>query len=228
MGDSLCDMFLKEHEKYFPVHAVIQASTVKPKTPYQLDLETKDRKPSIIPKVGDRVKIKSLEWYEKWKDEDEDVNFSSLPNFFAKGMKKYCGKIVTISDEFGFGFELCEDDKPQVWLPEFFEEVYPVQELISSKFPKIDLNSPYLHQSPYEVNGSELVLSEEEQERLKDQFFPPCSEREKVLLKKQPFFSSKIGETAKRLSAYTLIQGLDDKPKLKQVKTTHLIKLKKL
>ena len=27
------------------------------KTPYQLDLEVKDRKPSIIPKVGDRVKI---------------------------------------------------------------------------------------------------------------------------------------------------------------------------
>lgn len=114
------------------------------------------------------------------------------------------------------------------WIPEFFEEVYPVQEQLSSKFPKIDLNSPYLYQSPYDVKGSELVLSKEGLERLKEQFFPPCSEREKVLLKKQPFFSSKIEETAKSLAAYSLVQGLDAKSKLKQIKTTHLIKLKKL
>lgn len=187
-------MFLKEHEKYLPVHGMIQASAAKPKTPYQLDLEVKDRKPSIIPKVGDRVKIKSLEWYKKWKDKDEDVNFPSLPNFFAKEMKEHCGKIVTISDEFRFGFKVSEDDKSYTWLPEFFEEVYPVQEQLSSKFQKIDLNSPYLYQSPYEVKGSELVLSKEEQERLKKQL------REKWGVK----------------------------PKLKQIKTTHLIKLKKL
>lgn len=228
MGDSLCDMFLKEHEKYLPIHAMIQASTIKPKTPYQLDLEVKDRKPSIVPKVGDRVKIKSREWYEKWKDEDEDVNFPSLPNFFAKGMKEYCGKILTISKDFSSGFEIHEDYKAFAWLPEFFEEVYPVQEQLSSKFPKIDLNSPYLYQSPYDVKGSELVLSKEEQERLKERFLSPCSEREKVLLKKQPFFASKVEETAKRLSAYTLVQGLDAKPKLKQIKTTHLLRFKKL
>ena len=198
------------------------------KTPYQLDLEVKDRKPSIVPKVGDKVKIKSREWFEKWKDEYDDVMIEHLPKFFASGMSKYCGLTMTIKEEVlpGFLVENCEEG--WVWLPEFFEEVYPVQKQLSSKFPKIDLNSPYLYQSPYEVKGSELVLSEEEQERLKEQFFPPCSEREKVLLKKQPFFSSKIEETAKRLAAYSLVQGLDAKSKLKQIKTTHLIKLKKL
>ena len=194
MGDSLCDMFLKEHEKYLPIHAMIQASTVKPKTPYQLDLEVKYRKPSIVPKVGDKVKIKSREWYEKWKDEDEDVDFPSLSIFFAKGMKEYCGKIVTISDEIGFGFNVREDNKFYVWIPEFFEEVYPVQAQLDCGFPKIDLNSPSLFQSPYDVNGGELVLSKEEQERLKEQL------------------RTKWGV----------------KPKLKQIKTTHLIKLKKL
>lgn len=198
------------------------------KTPYQLDLEVKDRTPSIIPKVGDRVKIKSREWYEKWKDEVDDVMIAHLPKFFSKGMSKYCGLTMTIKEELrcGFRFENCEAG--WVWLPEFFEEVYPVQEQLSSKFPKIDLNSPYLYQSPYDVKGSELVLSEEEQERLKEQFFPLCSERGKVLLKKQPFFASRVEDVTKRLSAYTLAQGLDAKPKLKQIKTTHLIKLKKL
>ena len=173
------------------------------KTPYQLDLEVKDRKPSIVPQVGDRVKIKSWEWYEKWKDEDEDVNFPSLPNFFAKGMKEYCGKIVTISDKIGFGFMVLEDDKYYVWLPEFFEEVYPVQEQLSSKLPKIDLGSPLPLQSPLQVNKGELIVP-------------------------QVDFGSMIEKTAKRLAAYSLVQGLTAKPKLKQIKTTHLLRFKKL
>ena len=198
------------------------------KTPYQLDLDVKDRKPSIIPKVGDRVKIKSREWYERWKDKYDDVMFEHLPNFFASGMSKYCGLTMTIKEERQYGFLVENCEESWTWLPEFFEEVYPVQEQLSSKFPRIDFNSPYLYQSPYEVKGSELVLSEEEPENLKGQFYLPCLEREKELLKKQPFFSSKIEETAKRLAAYSLVQGLDTKSKLKQIKTTHLLKLKKL
>ena len=288
MGDSLCDMFLKEHEKYLPVHGMIQASTAKPKTPYQLDLEVKDRKPSIIPKVGDRVKIKSWEWYEKWKDGRGYVN---VPEHFTPTMSEFCGKVLTVEESqhglfrmkedkskwyfspemfeevypvqeinpylldlevkdrkpdivpkvgdkvkiksrewykkwskdnpldsvdvlFGFAdymsdycghvmtvykvlgddFRLKEDSANLSFSLEMFEEVYPLQEQLSSKFPKIDLNSPYLHQSPYDVKGSELVLSKEELERLKEQI------RIKWVVK----------------------------PKLKQIKTIHLIKLKKL
>lgn len=195
MGDSLSDMFLKEHEKYLPVQGMIQASAAKPKTPYQLDLEVKDRKPSIIPKVGDRVKIKSREWYEKWRI-FVPVEHVNVVHFFNSEMVPFCGKVLTVrridEDSFFLGNE--ETEVYWTFSLEMFEEVYPVQEQLSSKFPKIDLNSPYLYQSPYEVKGSELVLSKEEQERLKKQL------REKWGLK----------------------------PKLKQIKTTHLIKLKKL
>ena len=200
------------------------------KTPYQLDLEEKDRKPSIIPKVGDRVKIKSLEWYEKWKNETGSIRMDTTSCYFVSSMAYLCGEVLTVQNVTGEGGSKrwVLDKDHHFWIPEFFEEVYPVQEQLSSKFPKIDLNSPYLYQSPYDVKGSELVLSEEEQERLKEQFFSLCSEREKVLLKKQPFFSSRVEDVTKRLSAYTLVQGLGAKTKLKQIKTTHLIKLKKL
>lgn len=193
MGDSLSDMFLKEHEKYLPVHAMIQASAAKPKTPYQLDLEVKDRKPSIIPKVGDRVKIKSREWYEKW-SKDNPFDSVGVPFGFIPDMSKYCGHVMTVSKVLDDKFHLKESQEYWIYSLEMFEEVYPAQEQLSSKFPKIDLNSPYLYQSPYEVKGSELVLSKEELERLKQQL------REKWGVK----------------------------PKLKQIKTTHLIKLKKL
>ena len=223
MGDSFYDMFLKEHEKYFPVHAMIQASTAKPKTPYQLDLEVKDRKPSIIPKVGDRVKIKSREWYEKWKDGCGNVNVSKI---FVPPMAKFCGKVLTVEEsQYGF-FSMKEDKSTWYFSPEMFEEVYPMQAQLGSGSPRIDLSSDI--QPLPNCLGGELVLSKEEQERLKERFVSTCSEREKELLKKQSFFASKIEETAKSLSAYTLVQGLDAKPKLKQIKTTHLIRLKKL
>lgn len=189
MGDSLYDMFLKEHEKYFPVHAMIQASSVKPKTTYQLDLEVKDRKPSIIPKVGDRVKIKSREWYERWRDVCGDVKVSK---FFVPPMAKFCGKVLTVEEFWDGRFKMKEDEHKWYFSLEMFEEVYPVQEQLSSKFPRIDLSSDI--QPLPNCLGGELVLSKEEQERLKKQL------REKWGVK----------------------------PKLKQVKTTHLLRFKKL
>ena len=195
MGDSLCDMFLKEHEKYLPVHGMIQSSAAKPKTPYQLDLEVKDRKPSIIPKVGDRVKIKSREWYEKWRI-FIPVEYVNVMYLFSSEMAPFCGKVLTVRRINGDSFFLGDEKGEVVWTfsLEMFEEVYPVQEQLSSKFPRIDLSSPLTLQSPLQVQGSELVLSKEEQERLKEQL------------------RTKWGV----------------KPKLKQIKTTHLIKLKKL
>lgn len=198
MGDSFYDMFLKEHEKYFPVHAMIQASSVKPKTPYQLDLEVKDRKPSIIPKVGDRVKIKSREWYERWKD---SYGIVYAPWSFINSMADACGNILEVERVVSPTFHL--KGSRYNWSLEMFEEVYPVQEQLSSKFPRIDLSCHLPLESHLQVNKGELIVP-------------------------QVDFGSMIEKTAKRLAAYSLAQGMIAKPKLKQIKTTHLIKLKKL
>ena len=47
-------------------------------------------------KVGDKVRIKSLDWYNENKDEDGDVP-CVCDILFLERMKKYCGKILTIS-----------------------------------------------------------------------------------------------------------------------------------
>lgn len=93
------------------------------KTPYQFDLEIKDRKPDIVPKVGDKVKIKSREWYEKWKDGGGNV---WIHNAFVESMTKFCSMTLTIKDVDGIYFSL----KGNIWnwTIEMFEEVYP-QEL---------------------------------------------------------------------------------------------------
>ena len=172
------------------------------KTPYQLDLEVKDRKPSIIPKVGDRVKIKSREWYEKW---SKDAPFDSVDvrHGFVPDMSCYCGHIMTVSKVLGDKFRLEEDSESWNYSLEMFEEVYPVQEQLSSKFPRIDLSCHLPLETPSQENKGELIAH-------------------------QVDFGSMIEKTAKKLAAYSLVQGMTAKPKLKQIKTTHLLKLKKL
>ena len=172
------------------------------KTPYQLDLEVMDRKPSIVPKVGDMVKIKSREWYKKWSKESLTSTIPVLFGFVS-GMDRYCGQIMTVSSVSGDKFHLKEDTEDYMYSLEMFEEVYPVQEQLSSKFPRIDLSCHLPLEAPSQENKGELIAH-------------------------QVDFGSMIEKTAKKLAAYSLVQGMAAKPKLKQIKTTHLLKLKKL
>jgi len=95
------------------------------KTPYQLDLEVKDRKPDLVPKAGDKVKIKSREWYEKWKDKDGEITGLGT-HVFLPCMSECCGKTFEIKYVFGNFFSLKDHGKG--WIMAMFEEVYP-QEL---------------------------------------------------------------------------------------------------
>lgn len=48
-------------------------------------------------KVGDRVRVKSLEWYNKNKDKEGYINHSDIV-FFDPGMSKFCDSIITIKN----------------------------------------------------------------------------------------------------------------------------------
>ena len=48
--------------------------------------------------VGDKVRIKSLDWYNENKDEDGIVELST--HVFTPEMSQFCGKVVTIEDVF--------------------------------------------------------------------------------------------------------------------------------
>ena len=198
-------------DEQLKAHQILTASTAIKKTPYMLDLETMDRKPDIVPKVGDKVKIKSQAWYDKWSDKDGDIHFTETSCVFIKGMKDLCGRVFTINRviDYDNGKRWLLDNDYHFWVPEFFEEVYPVQKQINSPFPKIDFNSMAdFAESPLTV--------------------PPLSVKEGELIVAKKTVVSMIEDTAKRLAAYTLVQKLTAKPELKQVKTTRLIKLKKL
>lgn len=88
--------------------------------PFELDLNVKDRKPDVVPKVGDKVLIKSRAWYDKWKISGiVDVQFD-----FIEAMAVYCGHLMTVCDVKDDCFKLSEDSHSLSWSLEMFEEVY--------------------------------------------------------------------------------------------------------
>ncbi|MBQ8520807.1 MAG: hypothetical protein IJ456_05410 [Bacteroides sp.] len=103
------------------------------KTPYQLDLEVKGRKPDIVPKVGDKVKIKSREWYEKWKNEEGNIDGIGTHSFLL-GMSKYCGKVFKVDYTICSVFTL--EDVHFGWIMSMFEEVYPQESSKEEKCAK--------------------------------------------------------------------------------------------
>ena len=96
----------------------------KKKSPYELDLEVMDRKPDVTPKEGDWVKIKSKEWYEKWKDSSGDV---PVCRYFTKDMKEHCGRIYQIKT-ISLNEYIHLDEVGYLWSMEMFEQVYPQEE----------------------------------------------------------------------------------------------------
>lgn len=89
---------------------------------YSDDLDRMDRKPSVTPKPGDKVRIKSSHWYLRWKN---SLEYIPVHKIFISEMSIYCGTVMTVSSvEEGY-FKMNEDNSRWMWTMEMFEEVYP-------------------------------------------------------------------------------------------------------
>jgi len=97
-----------------------------------------DRKPDILPKVGDWVKIKSKEWYEKWKDSYGSVN---VHRCFIDKMQVCCGRIYRIAEVTCTNRFILEDER-YAWSMEMFEQVYPQEEYTVHKTYFGDIVTP--------------------------------------------------------------------------------------
>lgn len=70
-------------------------------------------------KVGDKVRIKSFDWYKENKDEDGNVSCGEFD--FVEGMKKFCSETLLISEDAGDGYLMLEDYHGYVWTDEMIE-----------------------------------------------------------------------------------------------------------
>ena len=85
-------------------------------------------------KVGDKVKIKSLDWYNKNKDKRGHVDYGKHLFYFI--MSQYCGKIFTISNVYSDYYLMSENKYEYRWTDEMIEglvEEEPNQENVETK-----------------------------------------------------------------------------------------------
>lgn len=115
-------------------------------TPYELDLEVKDRKPILTPCIGDLVKIKSIDWYRKWKDERGCVEVGWL---FTPYMAKYCNLLLEVSEVTFSGYKL-KGAPDYTFTLKMFEDVFPKGPALNKleidpaiTFKNIPLSSPF-------------------------------------------------------------------------------------
>ena len=71
-------------------------------------------------KVGDTVKIKSLAWYEKHKNDDQGRMFIGGKRF-RPDMAVYCGKIAKITIVYKYAF-MIDIDPNHFYTAEMFED----------------------------------------------------------------------------------------------------------
>ena len=87
----------------------------------------------MIYNVGDKVRIKSKEWYDENKDEDGNVN---IPFLFNSEMSYYCGEITTITkiEKYSY-YRIYLDGEKWNWSDEMFDENYKdILVILSDKF----------------------------------------------------------------------------------------------
>lgn len=87
---------------------------------------------------GDRVKIKSLEWYNANKNSEGAVLFNGL-RIFDEDMSKFCGKVVTIEAYNGrwHSYDIKEDGKVNFWYDEMFEGL-AIEDELQEKMVSLD------------------------------------------------------------------------------------------
>ena len=134
-------------------------------------------------KAGDRVRIKSLEWYNS--NKDENGNVYPRPDvflYFAEGMSEYCGKECEIEKTHSNGV-IALKDNVWWWYDWMFEE-----ELSTKEQQVIE----QLEHIQTELDKYQLVNKCQTIEALENAIIAIGSENEGIMRGRKRLFSAKI------------------------------------
>jgi hypothetical protein len=105
-------------------------------------------------KVGDKVLVKDLDWYNKNKDNKDEVLFSSLGPVFTRSHSKYAGRVMTIDVVSKLGFYILKEDKEgNTWYDEMIEGLAEDEheKLLLGLVPVTDKGQEIIPHKDYEI-----------------------------------------------------------------------------
>lgn len=123
-------------------------------------------------KVGDKVKVKSLEWYN-----DNNVNgvvscngFYDFPVGFVKGMSHFCGEVLEITEICGNHYRVEENNF--AWVDSMFEDEQEKQEVEQTNKNNMEKTKMTLKEAQEIVKNTKyIVWSEDESRVLQEKLF---------------------------------------------------------
>lgn len=125
-------------------------------------------------KVGDKVRIKNLDWYNQNKDKDDNVPLIESTNSyynFIELMRGLCGKVMTISSVKSNYYDMVEDYGDYFWTDEMIEglaeeEIGLVDNLPSVWVNEFSLPEDYVFKDENDnvINATKIVLEKKKKE----------------------------------------------------------------
>lgn len=117
-------------------------------------------------KIGQKVRVKSLDWYNNNKDTSHRVNIGDKKPCFTYNMSKYCGLVLTIDDhsEYEGEYYMVEDDGVYTWTDEMFEGVVDDHqyhpEMSGQYYPDSEPNNIDKYIQRFDGNECKIALPE--------------------------------------------------------------------
>lgn len=136
-------------------------------------------------KVGDKVKIKSFEWYNQNKDDDGFVHCGD--RIFDNYMSVFCGSVVTICGISPYcGYDIREDMQCKTWTDEMFEDVETIEpynyiQHLSQQWCS-DLHNKEFNSTSEEMCFQSYAYQDGYKKGFKDALHKICERLDKVIL----------------------------------------------
>lgn len=134
--------------------------------------------------VGDKVKIKSLEWYNDHKSNDGNVDCGY--DIFTEDMSTLCGKTMTIKKVLDDYYYLVDDKNVYNWTDEMFEDVETIEpdnyiQNLSQQWCS-DLHNKEFNSTSEEMCFQSYAYQDGYKKGFKDALHKICERLDKVIL----------------------------------------------
>ena len=134
--------------------------------------------------VGDKVKIKSLEWYNEHKSNNGNVDCGY--DIFTEDMSTLCGKTMTIKEVLDDYYYLVDDENVYKWTDEMFEDVETIEpdnyiQHLSQQWCS-DLHNKEFNSTSEEMCFQSYAYQDGYKKGFKDALHKICERLDKVIL----------------------------------------------